>query len=470
MRIHLVTNIDNGKGLERDHRLLRALLEGWGHRVRGVHYQSPEPAAEADLVIFLEVYEPRLAERAPRRWLIPNAEWWSPENSHLVGDFDLVLCKTQHALAHFQRLTPRARFLGFTSEDRLDPGVPRARRFLHVAGGSSAKGTETVLAAWERYKIPYPLTVVSSLGWARRPRNVEFLGRIDPQWLRFQQNVARYHLCPSRYEGWGHGIHEGLSVGAAVVVPDTPVMREIDGCALRVPASPAGQQGLVQTHLVAPEHLRDAVEQCAAFPDGELGRVQNAARDAFLSERERFIANLREVLGERPLPARLPSSVVEPAPAPALTSPLPDSSPDGLAARSALVRAVRAVAAPALRGLYGGVVIVGEAAEQIAEDVVRVVGLATRVVSLPGLAELPANHACGAILSDVLAGSTEEDRARILGHARRVVKATGPLVIAEIVRNPAGTAALAGPDERTAGAIEVQISTEHVGVRAGPSP
>ncbi|WP_437763247.1 glycosyltransferase [Sorangium sp. So ce281] len=799
MQIHIVTNIDNGKGLERDYRLLGSLLESWGHRVNGVHFQRSERVGGADLVIFLEVYEPRLAEGAPRRWLIPNAEWWRPEARSALDDFELVLCKTRDALSHFAPLTPRARHLGFFSEDRWDPSVPRARRFLHVPGGSDAKGTDSVLLAWERHRIPYPLTVVSSLGWSLRPRNVEFAGRVDERRLRFYQNASRFHLCPSRYEGWGHALHEGLSVGAAVLVPDTEAMSEIDGCALRMPAAPHGAQGLVRTHAVAPEDVRDAVERCMAFTEADLRRIQEAARDAYLTERERCLASLWEVLGERPalrgasaagaggsgasagdaaagggaagdaagapgpaaearatgaapprialvipcqasaapllrravlalraqtaapssfevvvvcdggdpggairaaaepgshpfrveivdsprprgqfphcsharnagfraarapliwfldadvllppeavehalsehdaalargvpavlmpalarvalppaawlersaawaasgaveglapllaatpldggvpgaqgdrlrsgapsseplsdvrdgLPivwrglvdalggfdewfigggaekgafvdllegvrradlidmrlltsvralrqpqkaateafqvhvhrgreererrareighgarwwrarlaatrAALSSAVMAAAPGAPAGERLPDCSPDAIEARARLVRGVRAVAAPALRGLYGGVVVVGEAAELLARDVAQVCGLAARAATVAGLAALPANRACGVILSGVLAGATDEERARVLDQARRIVKATGPLLIAEIA---GGSVEHGGAPEgggAAPSAVEVRVRVERVGV------
>ena len=136
MRIQIISNIDNGKGLERDFRLLQALFEGFGHEVTGVHYLRERRATPTDLAIFLEVYEPRLAERATRRWLIPNAEWWTPETKVAFDDIDLVLCKTRDAMSRFLPFTPRCRHVGFFSEDRLDPSIPRMRRFLHVAGGS----------------------------------------------------------------------------------------------------------------------------------------------------------------------------------------------------------------------------------------------------------------------------------------------------------------------------------------------
>ncbi|WP_437278081.1 glycosyltransferase [Sorangium sp. So ce375] len=799
MRIHIVTNIDNGKGLERDYRLLSSLLESWGHRVTGVHFQSPESAGGADLVIFLEVYEPRLAEGAPRRWLIPNAEWWRPEARSALDDFELVLCKTRDALSHFAPLTPRARQLGFFSEDRWDPAVPRARRFLHVPGGSDAKGTDSVLLAWERHRIPYPLTVVSSLGWPLRPRNVEFAGRVDERRLRFYQNASRFHLCPSRYEGWGHVIHEGLSAGAAVLVPDTEAMSEIDGCALRMPAAPHGVQGLVRTHAVAPEDIRDAVERCMAFTEADLRRIQEAARDAYLSERERCLASLWEVLGERPalrggssagagdsaagaggsaagaggsaagadgsaaearartaapprialvipchastaplvrravlalraqtaapssfevvvvcdgddpggairaalepgshafrveivdsprprgqfphcsharnagfraarapliwfldadvllspeavehalsehdaalargvpavltpvltrvavppaawiersaawaasgaaeglapllaatpldggvpgvqgdrlrpgapsseslsdlrdgmpivwrglvdalggfdewfigggaekgafvdllegarradlidlrlltsvralrqpqkaapeafhvhiqrgrderdrrareighgarwwrtrlaaIRAALPSAITAAAPGASTGEPLPDCSPDAIEARARLVRGVRAVAAPTLRGLYGGVVVVGEAAELLAQDVAHVCGLAARATTVAGLATLPANRACGVILSGVLAGATEQERARVLDQARRIVKATGPLLVAEIEGGSGARGAATAAGDAAPAAADVRVRVERVGVSA----
>lgn len=791
MRIHIVTNIDNGKGLERDYRLLGSLLESWGHRVTGVHFQHAAGVGSvggADLVIFLEVYEPRLAEGAPRRWLIPNAEWWRPEARSALDDFELVLCKTRDALSHFAPLTPRARRLGFFSEDRWDPAVPRTRRFLHVPGGSDAKGTDSVLLAWERHRIPYPLTVVSSLGWPLRPRNVEFAGRVDERRLRFYQNASRFHLCPSRYEGWGHALHEGLSAGAAVLVPDTEAMSEIDGCALRMPAAPHGVQGLVRTHAVAPEDVRDAVERCMAFTEADLRRIQEAARDAYLSERERCLASLWEVLGERPalrggsaagaggrgasagdaagapgsaaearatsaasprialvipcqpstapllrravlalraqtaapssfevvvvcdggdpggairaaaepgshpfrveivdsprprgqfphcsharnagfraarapliwfldadvllppqavehalsehdaalalgvpavltpvlarvalppaawiersaawaasgaveglapllsatpldggvpgaqgdqlrpgapgseslsdvrdgLPivwrglvdalggfdewfigggaekgafvdlleglrradlidmrlltsvralrqpqkaateafqvhvhrgreererrareigygarwwrarlaairAALSSAVMAAAPDAPAAERLPDCSPDAIEARARLVRGVRAVAAPALRGLYGGVVVVGEGAELLARDVAQVCGLAARVVTAAGLAALPANRACGVILSGVLAGATEEERARVLAQARRIVKATGPLLIAEIAGGSGARGGAPEGGDAAPSATEVRVRVERVG-------
>src|SRR5690606_29802480 len=65
---------------------------------------------------------------------------------------DLVLAKTEEARRAFAGYDVKVEHLGFTSEDRLDPSVQKDwRRFLHLAGGSTLKGTEDVLALWERH-------------------------------------------------------------------------------------------------------------------------------------------------------------------------------------------------------------------------------------------------------------------------------------------------------------------------------
>lgn len=295
MRINIASNIDNGKGLERDYQLLRAELERLGHEVCGVHSLKTILAPAADLTIFLEV-PIRFAGAAPRNWLIPNPEWWSPLYNQTLPIFEHVLCKTRHALEIFSGLTARARYLGFISEDRWDEHVPRERRFLHVAGGSRLKGTEFVLEAWDRRGITYPLTVVSRRRWAPRSSQVQCVRSLDDLELKRVQNAAMFHLSPSRYEGWGHVIHEGLSVGAAVAIAHSKATDGFQGVALRMPSVAAGKQGLVDLSSVSPDVVRDAVDRCAGFTDNELRRVAREAREAFLGQRATFVTELEQLL------------------------------------------------------------------------------------------------------------------------------------------------------------------------------
>lgn len=303
MRIDIVSNLNNGKGLERDYWLLRGLLEGLGHEVRGVHFLGGEPPRRAtDLVIFVEVCEARFLDLAPRRFLVPNPEWWFADNARYLADFDAVLCKTRDALRIFEPLTPRAVLTGFLSADRDDPAVPRERRFFHAPGGSAVKGTRAILEAWSSYRLPYPLTILASLPMRfhparpHPPRSVELRPPADDGTFRRLQNAHAFHLCPSEYEGWGHYLHEALSVGAAVVTTDAPPMSEFAGCAIGIWPVTTGIQRLATTVRVSPEGIRDAVEQCAALGDAELARIRAVAREAFLAEREDFAKRIAALL------------------------------------------------------------------------------------------------------------------------------------------------------------------------------
>jgi len=54
MRFNLISNIDNGFGLQKDFEILKSLLESLGHDVCGVHFQKPNQAESVDVNIYLE--------------------------------------------------------------------------------------------------------------------------------------------------------------------------------------------------------------------------------------------------------------------------------------------------------------------------------------------------------------------------------------------------------------------------------
>jgi hypothetical protein len=98
---NIVSNINNGVGLQKDAELLRDLLTSWNHTVSLIHYQKKnqvEEAPNAAANIFLEVVNYDLIARrcARENWLIPNPEWLAPwDHKNGLPDFDKVLCKTQ---------------------------------------------------------------------------------------------------------------------------------------------------------------------------------------------------------------------------------------------------------------------------------------------------------------------------------------------------------------------------------------
>jgi hypothetical protein len=297
MKIAIVTKIGNGKGLQRDYEILGDLLRARGHEVSGHHHRYGTPKGCADLVIFLETCESRLFAMAPRRWLIPNPEWWDRSWTGLLKHVDLVLCKTRDAERIFRKLAQRVAYLGFTSRDQMLGDVIRERRYLHVQGGSNLKGTEGILAAWRNHRLELPLTVVSRYRISVNNPNVVIRQRLSPEDLQEVQNRHVFHLCPSRYEGWGHHIHEGLSVGAVVVVTDHPPMCELGGCTVQI-AGPHDSmtQGLATMARVKARQLVTAVHECQTMSEERIAKQRRAARLHFERERSEFVTTLDRIL------------------------------------------------------------------------------------------------------------------------------------------------------------------------------
>jgi glycosyltransferase involved in cell wall biosynthesis len=227
----------NFAGLDRDAALVRAVIEAAGWSVQFRHCRSLgwlerfRPAHGPAAVFFLERVFPAWHRMAPLRVLIPNQERFPHRHLARLRQVDHVLCKSRHAREIFSALHSSAQHLGFTSPDRRRPGItPDFHRVLHLAGRSTVKGTQAVLEVWRRHPEWPVLDLIQCRENAPRsvPPNVRLhAGHLGDDELRVLQNTCGLHLCPSRAEGWGHYIVEGMSCGAAVVTTDAPPMNEL---------------------------------------------------------------------------------------------------------------------------------------------------------------------------------------------------------------------------------------------------
>jgi hypothetical protein len=285
---------DNAYGLTRDVELLRNALEAGGAttafatvRRRGVLGRLLRRKA-ARCIVHVERAFPAWFSAGDENWLVPNQERFPRRHVGRLRRIDRVLAKSHHAQAIFAALGPRTDFLGFTSPDRFDPVVAKDwSGFFHLAGGSTLKGTEEVLALWARHPRWPTLTLVQKAenAPASVPANVRLLsGYLSDEELRALQNRCGLHLCPSRAEGWGHHIVEGLSVGAVVVTTDAPPMNELvrPDCGLLVPVSSQEPRHLGTSFHVDGEALRRTVEAVIAMPDAEKAAMGQAARQRYL--------------------------------------------------------------------------------------------------------------------------------------------------------------------------------------------
>jgi len=297
MIVNLITNWTAKKGLMRDATLVAALLHAWGHATRAIQFTEVKQRADADLNVFLETVVPPCFAWAPRNWWIPNPEWASPESLTHLPAFELVWCKTREAHRLFGPLSEAARYVGFESEDRYDPTIERTHEVLHVAGNNILKGTESVVEAWaQNHGTLPPLTIVGDVLAPRAISGVTFLRDLPDEELRRLQNRCWIHLCPSEAEGWGHTIHEGLSVGARVIVTDAPPMSESRGAEPCLPARPFARRYLATLYQVRPGHIAEAVRDTRSRLEAGDGECDLTVRAMWEDARTAFRARLQEML------------------------------------------------------------------------------------------------------------------------------------------------------------------------------
>jgi len=302
----LIVARSNRYGLERDAKLLRAALgpERTAYaatRTRGL-VSSLLRRQHAPTIVHLERIHPGWITAAARNLLLPNQERFPRRHINRLGDVDLVLAKTHHAAGIFSALGRPTAYLGFTSMDRRDPSVTKNyMRFLHLAGGSTLKGTEDIVALWRAHPEWPELVVIQKAEHATAAiaPNITLLpGYLSDTDLRWQQNACGIHLCPSRAEGWGHHLVEGLSVGAVVVTTDGPPMNEmvIPGCGVLVPVASSAQRHLGTCYHVDTSALERSIETLLAMTDEEKATIGSAARRRYEEIATGFAERVRSVV------------------------------------------------------------------------------------------------------------------------------------------------------------------------------
>jgi len=318
-RINLIA-WDNKVGLSTDVRLLANALRAGGYAVhfstlrRGKLRKWSRPLRLRvryawhrlrggdcyDVNLLLEHVRSEDLPFARRNLLIPNPEWCLPKDVELLPRIDGVLAKTRHAKPIFETRGCRTAFIGFTSVDRLDASVPRERTFFHLAGRSTNKGTERLMALWRRHPEWPLLTVVQSprtgVRGAPAANIAHRIDYIDDAALKRLQNASAFHVCCSETEGFGHYIGEAMGVGAVVLATDAPPMNELvtPGRGVLVAYDETGAQNLATTYHFSDAALEAAVQRCIAMDDAEHDALGRAARAWFEQNDAGFTSRLRD--------------------------------------------------------------------------------------------------------------------------------------------------------------------------------
>lgn len=307
-RLNLIAR-SNGVGLDQDVDLIRKAALAGEHEVTFSHCRSLSPFArwlpsrpKYDANLFLERIFPRWLKAAKTNILIPNQERFPTRHLGRLRHIDHVFCKSRHALEIFKTHHPSCHYIGFTSCDLNRPEVPRAPDgVLHLAGRSTLKGTETILALWRRHPDWPTLTLLQHLDNAPSevPDNVNLItDYLSREHLITLINRNPIHLCPSRSEGWGHYIVEAMSCGAVVITTDAPPMNELvqEDRGLLVSVADREPRHLGTNFHVAPDSLEEAIDRALEMTSGQKDSIADSARDWFAQNDRQFQSRLTELL------------------------------------------------------------------------------------------------------------------------------------------------------------------------------
>lgn len=258
------------------------------------------PVPQFDINVMLEHVWTGHLLLARMNVLVPNPDFFDRHDVAAVALVDRVWAKTQQAVQLFRGLGAQVVHIGFNSEDRLMPEVPRQPTFFHLAGSSLLKGTQRLLALWAAHP-QWPLLIVVGRLKFEPPvaANIRIhQGYLEDDLLKCLQNESRIHVCTSEAEGWGHYLVEAMSVGSAVITVDAPPMNELvrPDRGWLLPCHPNGIHRLVPRHVFDEQALATLVDQIMAMPDTKLIELGNQGRQWFMDNQSQFYANIRSAV------------------------------------------------------------------------------------------------------------------------------------------------------------------------------
>lgn len=300
MKINLISR-DNGAGLSTDMDLLEGIFTEAGHKVEKIDWASHK-MDHCDVGIFLELLNPKLLRYMDNAIGVFNMEWFMSQWARFMNNMTQLWAKSDEAYDIFIRSGFRKTSYktGFVSRDMYIPGVEKQERCLHLKGHSDLKNTQAVLEAWRRHPSLPPLTIISNNPIDRIPNGVTVLSHVPTDELARLMNESYIHLCPSRTEGWGHYITEGLSTGAMVVATNASPMNEHVSSKWGMLVEPRGKipRGLVHEWDVHPDAIAEAIFAAMRLSQEERELRSALARDHVAYRNRQFKEYALHLLGE----------------------------------------------------------------------------------------------------------------------------------------------------------------------------
>ncbi len=255
------------------------------------------------ILLFFENLPDGWMDLSGTKILIPNQEWMREGVIANIDRCDAIWCKTRYAERIFKDRNFNTTYIGFTSEDIYMPEVEKDySKFIHIAGHSHLKGTESILDLWKKNPRWPPLLVVTSKGWWQRQyplKNVIYRQTsLTDKELHVAMNTHGIHLCTSEAEGFGHHISEALSSKALVITTDAAPMNEIvlPKTGLLTKAHHYQNMGFGERFLVDQGDLEKQILQAIQMDTTEKKAISQLAREVFKQRQAEFYRRLIDAI------------------------------------------------------------------------------------------------------------------------------------------------------------------------------
>jgi hypothetical protein len=317
MRVNLIGNHRKGTGVSQDVQILHGLIAhvlGDTAQIRHVpHYYPQCPQAEVN--VFVEVFNPSLLAYAGTNIWVPNPEWtyktWEPYAKMV----DQIWVKTHEAEKLFaQWVDPeRIRYVGWTSIDKVMPEKKNYWKAIVPVGKNMWRDPRPIIQTYMAIKrgdpslynaIPELNIVYDPQVFNLPPLPEEFQAKIK---LHTTMPEKEYDdllhdcglcICLSAAEGFGHAVNEAMSAGCMLLLNPIDAFRELADDVLwtstqKVTPNPNCLGNLEDVDL---ESVRDALVVYASSQFPWKQTKSRIVRSEYEGRHAKFVATMTETL------------------------------------------------------------------------------------------------------------------------------------------------------------------------------
>jgi hypothetical protein len=222
-------------------------------------------------------------------WYFVNLDY--TDFSTISDSPNTIVCKTRQTYDILYKKFPNKNviYTGFTSIDKYIPEINRNyRKFIHIAGKSPWKGTDSIINAWKNHPEWTELLVIynDKNKQIKGANNIKIISKHLPdKELNKLMNEYGIHICASEHEGFGHYINEARSVKAVVLFTDAPPMNEFfnNNSGIPIKAYYSGiYNNICPSYKTTTKDIENAVSKVLSMKESELVKMGEQARINFL--------------------------------------------------------------------------------------------------------------------------------------------------------------------------------------------